>query len=210
VPSIVSTYAQAAVYQRAMLREEFLARFADRDAYGDFVGRLDVAGQLVGREPIHQSLYLLCKSMLPNYLLSQLGDRMELANGVEGRLPFLDHQLIELVRTLPGWLKINGAFEKHVLREAARPYVTKTVYARQKKVFWSPAGLDRTSRIYELLQDTLRGQVLASLPFYDRRGVLGLLDAAPNIARQPDAAAGVAMLLVSIASACVLHERFEL
>jgi hypothetical protein len=40
--------------------------------------------------------------------------------------------------------------------------------------------------------------------------VLGLLDAAPNIARQPDAAAGVAMLLISIASACVLHERFEL
>jgi asparagine synthase (glutamine-hydrolysing) len=210
VPSIVSTYAQSAVYQRALLQDWFLARFANRDAYGEFVGRLDVPGQLAGREPIHQSMYLLCKSMLPNYLLGQLGDRMELANGVEGRLPFLDHRLIELARTLPGWLKINGAVEKHILREAARPFITSTVYARRKKVFWSPSGLGRSTQTYQLLQDTLRGPVLASLPFYDRRGVLRLLDAAPDIAQYPGAATGVAMLLVSIASACVLHERFGL
>ena len=210
VPSIVSTYAQAAVYQRALLQEGFLTRFGNRDAYGEFVGQLDVQGQLAGRERIHQSLYLLCKSMLPNYLLGQLGDRMELANGVEGRLPFLDHRLIELVRTLPGRLKVNGAVEKYVLREAARPFITPTVYARQKKVFWSPTVLTRGDPVYELLQDTLRGPALASLPFYDRRRVLALLDAAPDMARQPGAAAGVAMLLVSIASACLLHERFEL
>jgi asparagine synthase (glutamine-hydrolysing) len=57
-----------------------------------------------------------------------LGDRMEMAHSVEGRVPFLDHHVVELVRDLPVAQKIRGMTEKYVLREAARPVLSATVY----------------------------------------------------------------------------------
>ena len=50
---------------------------------------------------MNQSLYLWSKSVLPNYVLTFLGDRMEMAHSVEGRVPFLDHHVVELCRDLP-------------------------------------------------------------------------------------------------------------
>ena len=89
---------------------------------------------------MNQSLYLWAKVMLPNYVLTFLGDRMEMAHSIEGRLPFLDHHVVELARDLPLDQKIRGTVEKYVLREAARPVLTATVYARQKHPFTTPPG----------------------------------------------------------------------
>ena len=40
------------------------------------------------------------KTLLPNYLLSSQGDRMSMANSVEGRYPFLDTEFIEFISKL--------------------------------------------------------------------------------------------------------------
>ena len=62
---------------------------------------MNTASTSSGRSPgaivVNQSLYVWAKTMLPNYILSNLGDRMEMAHSVEGRLPFLDHHLVEAV-----------------------------------------------------------------------------------------------------------------
>ena len=81
---------------------------------------LDVRGQLHGRAPVNQALYLWAKTVLPGYILTVLGDRMEMAHSVEGRVPFLDHEVVELLRSMPVGQKIRGMTEKFVLREAAR------------------------------------------------------------------------------------------
>jgi asparagine synthase (glutamine-hydrolysing) len=47
-----------------------------------------------------------------------LGDRMEMAHSIEGRVPFLDHHVVEVVRSQPVNQKIRGR-RKYVLREAA-------------------------------------------------------------------------------------------
>jgi asparagine synthase (glutamine-hydrolysing) len=56
--------------------------------------------------------------VLPSYVLAVLGDRMEMAHSVEGRLPFLDHRVVEVARDLPISQKIRGITEKFMLREA--------------------------------------------------------------------------------------------
>ena len=50
---------------------------------------------------------VLFKTELPGYILSSLGDRMEMAHSVEGRMPFLDHELVEFVSRLPLRFKLR-------------------------------------------------------------------------------------------------------
>jgi DNA-binding MarR family transcriptional regulator len=73
------------------------------------------------RPPANRSPYLGSKTALSNFILSVLGDRMEMAHSVEGRVPFLDHHAVETVRDFPVSAKIRGTVEKHVLRVATRP-----------------------------------------------------------------------------------------
>jgi len=209
VPSWLEVRSSNAVRYRRLLRPEFLAEFADRDPFRVFLNRFDVRGQLSGRDPVNQSLYLWTKTMLANYLLNMLGDRMEMAHSIEGRVPFLDHKVVELVRDLPVSMKIRGMTEKYVLREAAKPYITDTIYRRQKHPFLAPpSGLEQTGRLSQLLQDTLRGPVLQSQPFYDPQAVIGVLDRMPQLDDQRRA--GASYLLTHVLSACVLHERYKL
>jgi asparagine synthase (glutamine-hydrolysing) len=146
---------------------------------------------------------------LPNYILNLLGDRMEMAHSVEGRVPFLDHHVVECVCRAPVSLKIRGMTEKYLLREAAKPLITETVYRRQKHPFLSPPVTTvPTERFHQMMQDTLRGPVLASLPFYDQKKVVALLDQLPAMSDLDRM--GWDPVLMSVLSACVIRERFGL
>ncbi|MFN2376348.1 MAG: asparagine synthase (glutamine-hydrolyzing) [Candidatus Binatia bacterium] len=207
-PSWMEAYGSSGFKVHALFSGEFAAANAGRDPLRALVESVDVAGQLAGRPPVHQSLYLWGKSQLNNYVLAMLGDRMEMAHSVEGRVPFLDHKVVELVCSLPVSQKIRGMTEKYVLREATRPVLTETVYARHKHPFTSPpVALAPDEKLHELLQTTLRGPVMKDLPFYDRSKVVALLDRLPSM----DAAARTAIdpALMILLSACLLQSRFS-
>jgi asparagine synthase (glutamine-hydrolysing) len=209
LPSWMETFAARSVKLRALLAEGFLGDLSGREPYHALLSGLDVQGQLIGRSAVHQSLYLWSKTMLPGYILTMLGDRMEMAHSIEGRVPFLDHHVVEMIRSQPVSLKIRGMTEKYVLREAARDVITDTVYRRQKHPFMSPpATLNPKAKLHDLVQDRLRGSALASIPFFDQRKVIGLLDRLAGM----DEASRVAndQILMFLTSACVLQERFRL
>lgn len=209
VPSWFEVFSARALKLLPLLAPEFRERFAGREPFRDLLSSLDVRGQLAGREPVHQALYLWSKTALPGYILTVLGDRMEMAHSIEGRLPFLDHHLVEVIRSQPVAQKIRGMTEKYVLREATRRVITDTVYRRQKHPFLSPpATLHPGERLHTLLQDTLRGPALRALPFFDRARVLDLLDRLPAM----DQGSRVAhdQVLMMLLSACVLQERYRL
>lgn len=209
VPSWMETRSANAVRYRRLFHPQFAAEFPQRDAFRVFLNKFDVQGQLAGRDPVNQSLYLWTRSTLCNYLLNFLGDRMEMAHSVEGRVPFLDHKVVERVVQLPVSLKIRGLTEKYVLREAVRPYITDTVYRRQKHPFLAPpAAIDLTGRFTQLLQDTLRGPALEALPFFDQRAIIELLDKLPSL--EESKRSGVSFILTTVASACVLQQRYGL
>ena len=209
VPSWIETFSARAKKMRALLSSDFLEKFGKREPFHALLGDLDVRNQLNGREPLHQSLYLWAKTGLPIYILTMLGDRMEMAHSIEGRVPFLDHHVVEVICSQPVNQKIRGTTEKFVLREAVRDVITDTVYQRQKHPFLSPpATLDPHKRLSVFVQDTLRGPVMASLPFFEQKKVVELLDRLHTMDEGSQVANDqVLMLLVS---ACVLHERFHL
>jgi asparagine synthase (glutamine-hydrolysing) len=194
---------------RQLMAPAFVSDFASRARYHPLLSDLDVRQQLARRDPVHQSLYLWSKTLLPTYILTVLGDRMEMAHSIEGRVPFLDHHLVEVIRSQPVRQKINGMTEKFVLREAVRDVITDTVYRRQKHPFLSPpATLNRQEKLYGFVQDTLRGTALREMPFFDQQAVIALLDRLTTM----DESAQVAydQVLMTLVSACVLQSRFRL
>ncbi|MEL6635414.1 MAG: asparagine synthase (glutamine-hydrolyzing) [Bacteroidota bacterium] len=92
--------------------------------------------ELFRRSPensIRQTSQNLLREMgLP--ILLHYEDRNSMAFGVESRLPFLDHRLVEFCLALPETYKIRRARRKFALREAMRPLLPDTVYHRYDKM----------------------------------------------------------------------------
>ena len=57
--------------------------------------------------PLNTAHYIFTRSHLQNLLLSNLGDRGEMAHSIEGRTPFLDHALTEYTNNLPPSMKLR-------------------------------------------------------------------------------------------------------
>jgi asparagine synthase (glutamine-hydrolysing) len=209
VPTWLEAFATQGQKARGLLAPSFVDAYADQDPLQVFVGTLEVSRQLTGRHPVHQAMVLWSKSALPNFILSVLGDRMEMAHSIEGRLPFLDHHVVELTTRMPVDRLIRGTVEKHVLREAVRPLVTDTVVRRQKHPFFAPPTSSvKGGTLHELMQDTLRGSVLRDVPFFDPPRVIGLLDSLPRL--EDDTRTAVDATLMLILTTAIMHRRFAM
>jgi asparagine synthase (glutamine-hydrolysing) len=207
VPTCLKVFAASGQKRRDLFAQDFKMQFAERDSARLFLDGFDLPAVLAGRDPLNKSLFVWAKSFLPGYILNLLGDRMEMAHSIEGRVPFLDHHVVECVCRAPVSLKIRGVTEKYLLRQAARPVITDTVYRRQKHPFLSPpVTMAPMERFHEMLQDTLRGTALKSLPFYDQKKVIALLDQLPTMSDAD--LVGWDPVLMTILSACVIQERF--
>jgi len=209
VPSWIETFSSRAVKLRPLLAESFQQKYGHREGEYNILDDTDVLRQLRGRDPLHQSLYLWSKTVMAGYILTMLGDRMEMGHSIEGRVPFLDHKVVELIASQPVNQKVRGMTEKFVLREAVKDVITDTVYRRQKHPFLSPpATLNPDDSFQTFVQDMLRGETLRSIPFFDQKETVALLDRLP----QMDVGARTAydQVLMFMVSLCVLHERFGL
>ncbi|WJH41000.1 asparagine synthase C-terminal domain-containing protein [Aliirhizobium terrae] len=113
-----------------------------RQTLGDYDAAQELAARLPERfgrwHPLHQAQYLEARLLLPGYILSSQGDRMAMAHGVEGRFPFLDHRLVEFACRLSPDAKLRGLREKHILREAGKDLLPKSVTERQKQPYRAP------------------------------------------------------------------------
>jgi asparagine synthase (glutamine-hydrolysing) len=209
IPSWIEAFSSRAVKLRALLAPDFQLQYGPREGTYAILDDTDIRGQLKGRDALHQSLYLWSKTVLAGYVLTMLGDRMEMAHSIEGRVPFLDHKLVELIVRQPVNQKIRGMTEKYVLREAVKDVITNDVYGRQKHPFLSPpATLNPEDTFHDYVQEMLRGKGFASLPFFNQKAVIELLDRMPSM--DDGARTATDQTLMVLASLCVLHERFGL
>ena len=204
------TFSARSMKVRAVMSDDFVAGIGQREGYLPLFNELDIRGQLHGREPVNQSLYLWSKTLLPAYILTLLGDRMEMAHSIEGRVPFLDHHVVEVLRSQPVSQKIRGMTEKFVLREAVRDVITDTIYRRQKHPFLTPPStLNPDKRLNSFVQDTLTRQLRLRPPpssIEEKSSSCSIVSTSWTTA-QRTSIDQVLMLLVSV---CVLHDRYNL
>jgi asparagine synthase (glutamine-hydrolysing) len=82
--------------------------------------------------------YLEITIFLSQYLLSSQGDRMGMANSIEGRFPFLDVRLVEFCNRLDPRMKMRVLQEKFLLKKAAQPWLPDIIRRRPKRPYRAP------------------------------------------------------------------------
>ncbi len=71
--------------------------------------------------------------------LTHYDDRSAMARSIEGRMPFLDHRLAEVVGSLDESAFLNGGHQKRILRESCGDLIPQLVLARRDKIgFFTP------------------------------------------------------------------------
>jgi asparagine synthase (glutamine-hydrolysing) len=96
------------------------------------------------------------ESYLPNDLLVKM-DIAAMANSVEGRSPFLDHEVVEYCARLPVRCKIRGATRKYLLRKIASDLVPTRNLRRRKMGFGIPVGVWMRTEHKGFMEDVLLG-----------------------------------------------------
>jgi asparagine synthase (glutamine-hydrolysing) len=208
VPAALEGFSALGAKLYPLMKPEYRAAGVRANPYSDLLDALEVQRTLRGRDPLNQSLSIWTRSMLPNYLLTFLGDRMEMAHSVEGRVPFLDHHVAEYAAGMPVHHKIRGMREKHVLREAVRDVILPEIYDRQKHPFMSPPARDEHDALSQFCSDTLASSAVDDQPFFEPARVRGLMAAVADMAPVDRGAFEGALLRV--VSTCVMQERFGL
>ncbi len=87
---------------------------------------------------LSKAQWLETKIFMSGYLLSSQGDRMAMANSIEGRYPFLDHRIIEFAATLPADYKLKGLNEKYLLKQLMQGRLPDSILKRSKQAYRAP------------------------------------------------------------------------
>jgi len=113
---------------------------------------------------------------MSGYLLSSQGDRMAMANSVEGRYPFLDYRLLEFAASLPDEFKLKGMNEKFLLKELMRNELPKSVLNRPKQAYRAPI-LDAFlgSKIPDYVSDLLSADRIKESEVFNPESVNNLI-----------------------------------
>ncbi len=104
--------------------DAYAAQFRDKAADADDLARM-----------IHAEFRL----RLPELLLMRV-DKITMSTSIEGRVPFLDHELVELTMDIPRQLKIDGYKTKNLLKRALRGVIPDEIIDRKKMGFAAPVS----------------------------------------------------------------------
>lgn len=145
--SISSTISVQKILKKGPIQDNFKNEWlSGLDRYGD----------------LNDLLKLDIEFLLPNDMLKKV-DLMSMASGLEVRVPFLDHELVEFVCSLPERFKIDGRMRKKILQDTFKDLLPPELYKRPKKGFEIPL-LDwmKTSLKVELEQFVFNRELIES------------------------------------------------
>jgi asparagine synthase (glutamine-hydrolysing) len=133
------------------------------DRYAQAVAEVPrLAGESPADRRVREVLYLGLTRWLP--LLLDRKDRLSMACGLEVRVPFTDHRLVEYVWNVPWAMKEAGGIEKGLLRAAAAGLLPPDLLSRRKSIYPGAADQAYERAIDAQLRDLLRQP---SAPLFD-------------------------------------------
>ena len=130
-----------------LLEPQYVAEDHSRDFVASFFANTSA------KAPIDKVLQLDTEIMLVDDPVKRV-DNMTMAWGLEARVPFLDHDLVELAARIPARLKVKDG-GKHILKQAARKLVPTEIIDRPKGYFPVPALRYLRGPFLELVRDVL-------------------------------------------------------
>jgi asparagine synthase (glutamine-hydrolysing) len=165
-------------YFRLVDRAPALANAIDTESLGSYepfeTFRAIFGADNVGKQSYFDSMtHFDFKTLLPGLL--QVEDRVSMAWGLESRVPFIDHEIVEFAATMPADVKFKDGQLKHVLRAALGKSLPDSVLQRTDKMGF-PVPLQEWTRgpVYEFICDTFAGRGLERhylKPGYDPRAL---------------------------------------
>lgn len=108
------------------------------------------------------------RTVLPTLLRNY--DRYSMANGVEIRMPFLDHRILSFAFSLPWTSKVGGGYSKRIVRDGVAPLLPSEVVFRKRKIgFNSPTTDWIKGPLRPYIQDVLRDRRFRESPLVDAK-----------------------------------------
>ena len=98
----------------------------------------ELPAEIVDWAPLARDQYVEAHTLLSDYLLATQGDRVAMANSIEGRVPYLDHRVIEFCNSLPARYKLMGLKEKFLLKRVASGLLPARIHTRHKQPYRAP------------------------------------------------------------------------
>jgi asparagine synthase (glutamine-hydrolysing) len=124
---------------------------------------------------LNRMLYVDAKIWLPDDLLNK-ADKMTMANGIELRVPFLDHKLVEFAATLPEARKLDGRNGKALLRQSMEGVLPDAILHRPKKGFPVPLSPWLRGPVQQFTRDHLLASNSACSTFADQKVIAQMID----------------------------------
>ena len=123
------------------------------------------------------------KCLLPALL--QVEDRMSMAHGLESRVPFLDHPLIEFVASVPADVKFQGGHMKHLLKRAYKDVIPEEILNRRDKMgFPVPLKEWTEGKLKEFVADTFNSSSAQTRPYINTAAIRGQIDSGGRFSRK--------------------------
>jgi asparagine synthase (glutamine-hydrolysing) len=131
--------------------------------------------QAVDWHPVRRALWIDIATSLPDDMLTKV-DRMSMAHGLEVRVPYLDHHLVEFALSLPpAWLVSPLPVEgKRLLRRVAAPLLPPRILDRPKAGFVVPLNRWLQFHLLALLDACCLAPGAAVSTWMDRRAIEAL------------------------------------
>lgn len=121
-----------------------------------------------------QALYNDICTYLPDDILA-LSDRLSMLQGLELRVPFLDHPLVEFCATIPDKFKIRNLTKKYLLRSVSAAYLPESILTHKKQGFGSPMASWLRHELRGYMADVLSEKNLAQHGLFDAGTVQRLM-----------------------------------
>jgi asparagine synthase (glutamine-hydrolysing) len=158
--------------KRALLSPELQKSILRQNPFEDILRYVSQSGLVSDFERI---LYLCMKMYLQDDILVKV-DRASMAHGLEVRVPYLDHNIVEYMSGVQNIYKLNGFTSKYLLKQAARNLLPPEIIKRRKAGFMIPLATWIKADLKEVVEDMCSESRIRRDGLFNQKTVRTMLD----------------------------------